>query len=59
MLTPVLHYSVKGDMIIAGAGLSAHVFFKLKMGKVILIDFHYEFIYGVWFECLGHVLIMA
>jgi hypothetical protein len=46
-------------MIIAGAGVSAHVFFKLKMGQVILIDFHYEFRYGVWFIFLGHVLIIA
>jgi hypothetical protein len=59
MLTPVLHYSVKGDMIVAVTGLSTHVFFKLKVGQVILVDFHYEFVYGIWFVFLGHVLIIA
>jgi hypothetical protein len=29
------------------------------VGQVVLVDFHYEFIYGVWFVFLGHVLIMA
>jgi hypothetical protein len=47
-------------MIVAVTGLSTHVFFKLKVGQVILVDFHYEFVYGVWFVFyLGHVLIMA
>jgi len=46
-------------MIVAVTGLSTHVFFKLKVGQVILVDFHYEFVYGIWFVFLGHVLIIA
>jgi len=58
LLTPVLCDSVEGYVIVAITRLPAHVFFKLKVGQVVLVDFHYEFRYGVWFMFLGHVFII-
>ena len=35
-----------------------HVFHEIKVREVVLIDFFYEFAYGVWFMCSSHVFIL-